>query len=53
MSGFAKLFNPKGKVWIVALLVGAFHVYLVIFGRDNLRSVNKEKIAMKICPCFG
>jgi len=25
MSGFAKLLGPKGKLWIVALLVGALH----------------------------
>ena len=30
MSGFAKLLSPKGKLWIVALLVGAFHVECVI-----------------------
>ena len=26
MSGFAKLMSPKGKLWIVALLVGALHL---------------------------
>ena len=26
MSGFAKVLSPKGKLWIVALLVGAIHL---------------------------
>ena len=26
MSGFAKLLSPKGKLWIVALLVGALQL---------------------------
>ena len=26
MSGFAKLLSPKGKSWIVALLVGALRI---------------------------
>jgi len=26
MSGYAKLLNPKGKLWIVGLLVGALRM---------------------------
>ena len=39
MSGFAKLLSPKGKLWIVALLVGALH--LISFAKST------QEVALK------
>ena len=33
MSGFTKLLSPKGKLWIVALLVGSLH--LISFAKST------------------
>ena len=50
MSGFAKLLNPLAKLWIVALLVGAFHMMHV---RQSVCNRAHMLVVEKFCVKFG
>jgi len=44
MSGYAKLLNPKGKLWIVGLLVGALRMLDTPFQLITATNCSREQL---------